>query len=160
MWRRNKVSELLVTGQSQYEIASVLKVSQATINNDIQFLRCKARENMQTHLQDRLPHEYQNCMAGINKVLKMSWDIASKGIEQSSNNNNSNIDSDGTLSSAEMIDNRTRLQALALVNDCYKYKMDLVTNGVVITDAIKFVQQKKEELSKLKNGEKSTSSVF
>jgi hypothetical protein len=29
--------------------------------------------------------------------------------------------------------------------------MDLVTNGVVITDAIKFVQQKKDELSKVNN---------
>jgi hypothetical protein len=46
------------------------------------------------------------------------------------------------------VDEKTRLQALALANDCYKYKMDLVTNGVVITDAIKFGQQKKEELSK------------
>jgi len=49
------------------------------------------------------------------------------------------------------VDDRTRLQALSLANDCYKYKMDLVTNGVVITDAIKFVQQKKEELSKVIN---------
>ncbi len=49
------------------------------------------------------------------------------------------------------MDDRTRLQALSLANDCYKYKMDLVTNGVVITDAIKFVQQKKEELSKVIN---------
>ena len=47
------------------------------------------------------------------------------------------------------VDDRTRLQALALANDCYKYKMDLVTNGVVITDAIKFVQQKKEELNQM-----------
>ena len=49
------------------------------------------------------------------------------------------------------MDDRTRLQALSLANDCYKYKMDLVTTGVVITDAIKFVQQKKEELSKVIN---------
>lgn len=48
-----------------------------------------------------------------------------------------------------ILDDRTGLQALALANDCYKYKMDLVTNGVVITDAIKFVQHKKEELSKI-----------
>jgi hypothetical protein len=34
-------------------------------------------------------------------------------------------------------DDRTRLQALSLINDCYKYIMDLTTNGVVITDAIK-----------------------
>ena len=35
-------------------------------------------------------------------------------------------------------DDRTRLQALSLINDCYKYKMDLTTNGVVITDAINY----------------------
>jgi hypothetical protein len=31
------------------------------------------------------------------------------------------------------------------INDCYKYIMDLTTNGVVITDAIKFVQTNKEK---------------
>ena len=46
-----------------------------------------------------------------------------------------------------MIDNKTILQALALINDCNKYKMDLTTNGVVITDAIKFVQTNKEKLT-------------
>jgi hypothetical protein len=44
-------------------------------------------------------------------------------------------------------DDRTRLQALSLINDCYKYIMDLTTNGVVITDAIKFVQTNKERLA-------------
>ena len=39
------------------------------------------------------------------------------------------------------------LQALALINDCNKYKMDLTTNGIVITDAIKFVQTNKEKLT-------------
>ena len=46
-----------------------------------------------------------------------------------------------------MVDNKTVLQALALINDCNKYKMDLTTNGVVITDAIKFVQTTKERLT-------------
>jgi hypothetical protein len=45
-----------------------------------------------------------------------------------------------------MIDDKTRIPALALANDCYKYIMDLTTNGVVITDAIKFVQTNKEKL--------------
>jgi hypothetical protein len=31
-----------------------------------------------------------------------------------------------------MTDDKTRLQALSLINDCYKYIMDLTTNGVVI----------------------------
>jgi hypothetical protein len=43
-------------------------------------------------------------------------------------------------------DDKTILQALALINDCNKYKTDLTTNGVVITDAIKFVQNSKEKL--------------
>ena len=34
-----------------------------------------------------------------------------------------------------------------IANDCYKYIMDLTTNGVVITDAIKFVQTNKEKLT-------------
>ena len=58
-----------------------------------------------------------------------------------------------------MIDNKTVLQALALINDCNKYKMDLTTNGVVITDAIKFVHTNKEKQSlstkEDKNGEES-----
>ena len=39
------------------------------------------------------------------------------------------------------------LQALSLINDCYKYIMDLTTNDVVITEAIKFVQTNKEKLT-------------
>ena len=57
-------------------------------------------------------------------------------------------------------DDRTQLQELSLINDCYKYIMDLTTNGVVITDAIKFVQTNKEKLtamsSKEDNGSKES----
>jgi hypothetical protein len=48
------------------------------------------------------------------------------------------MDSDnGNSQTITMPDNKTTLQALALINNCNKYKMDLTTNGVVITDAIK-----------------------
>ena len=47
------------------------------------------------------------------------------------------------------------LQALSLINDCYKYIMDLTTNGVVITDAIKFVQTNKEKLMSTENSKES-----
>ena len=56
-----------------------------------------------------------------------------------------------------MTDNKIVLQALALINDCNKYKMDLTTNGVVITDAIKFVRTNKEKLmSKKEIGDKES----
>ena len=78
-------------------------------------------------------------MVGINQVLKICWEIVNK-----SRNVNNDNDCSQTVT---MIDNKTVLQALALINDCNKYKMDLTTNGVVITDAIKFVQINKESLS-------------
>jgi hypothetical protein len=60
-----------------------------------------------------------------------------------------------------MIDDKTKIQALALANDCYKYIMDLTTNGVVITDAIKFVQTNKEKLiSREENGKESKEPVY
>ena len=119
-----------------------LKISQPTVSNDIAWLKEEARKNLENHLQNVLPGEYANCMAGINRVLKMSWDIANNNNHK---NTNSNIDSNKSLS---IVDDRTKLQALALANDCYKYKMDLVTNGVVITDAIKLVQQKMKSYRK------------
>jgi hypothetical protein len=64
-------------------------------------------------------------MIGINQVLNMVWSIVNKSV----------------------VDDKTRLQALALINDCNKYKMDLTTNGVIITDAMKFVQANKERLT-------------
>jgi hemerythrin-like domain-containing protein len=41
-----------------------------------------------------------------------------------------------------------RLAALSLANNCYKFIMDLTTNGVVITDAIKYVQGQMDHLNK------------
>jgi IS30 family transposase len=148
-WRRNKVLELSSQGRSQAEIATILQVGLGTISRDIQYLREQARENLKTHINDRLPEEYQSCMTGLKQVLKLSWDIATKTKTKSNNNENGE-----TLT---MIDDKTRIQALALANDCYKYIMDLTTNGVVITDAIKFVQTNKEKLSiSCKEGDKES----
>jgi hypothetical protein len=72
-------------------------------------------------------------MAGINRVLQLTWKSAEK-----------------------RIDDKTKLQALAQLNEGYKLKMDLTTNGVVITDAIKFVQTSKEELMSKKEDDKES----
>jgi hypothetical protein len=61
-------------------------------------------------------------MAGLKQMLKLSWDIADKSKNYNNDNNQT----------AAMTDDKTRLQALSLINDCYKYIMDLTENGVVI----------------------------
>ena len=138
-WRRSKVLELSSQGHSQPEIARILQISQPTVNRDIGYLRGQARQNLQKHIQDKLPEEYQNCMVGINQVLKICWEIVNKSRKVDNYNGNGQT--------VTMTDNKTVLQALALINDCNRYKMDLTTNGVVITDAIKFVQTNKEKLN-------------
>jgi DNA-binding transcriptional regulator LsrR (DeoR family) len=121
-WRRNKVYDYLVKGVNQTEIAEMLHVSEGTISNDISYLRNLARENIQNHLQDRIPMEYNQCLSGIEEILKYAWVIATKG------------------------DEKTRLQALSLANECYRHKMELITNGVVIDDALKFVSANKDKI--------------
>jgi hypothetical protein len=52
-----------------------------------------------------------------------------------------------TLEIAESTaDPRIKLQARALANDCYKYIMELTTDGVVISDAMKYVESKASNL--------------
>jgi hypothetical protein len=78
----------------------------------------------------------------MNQVLKLSWQIANNyNTKQNGQNHN---DNSNTITTGDV---RTRLQALSLINDCYKYIMDLTTNGIVISDAIKFVQTNKEKLA-------------
>ena len=138
-WRRAKVLELSSQGHNQIKIATNLQVDRSIVSRDMAYLKQKAHENLKTHIQDKLPEEYQNCMVGINQVLKICWEIVNKS---------RNVDNDnGNSQTITMTDNKTVLQALALINDCNKYKMDLTTNGVVITDAIKFVQSNKDKLT-------------
>jgi hypothetical protein len=125
-WRRSQVLELASEGYTQREIASKLQVDLTAVNRDIQFLRHQAQENLQKHIHETVPEEYQKCMVGMKRNLKQTLEIADTAA-----------------------DPRTKLQARAIANDCYKYIMDLTTNGIVITDAMKYVIQKTEQVNTL-----------
>jgi hypothetical protein len=127
-WRRSKVLELSSQGHSEREIASTLQMHPTTVHRDLAFLRRQAQENLKSHIQENLPEQYQKCINGLNQVLKIGWNIV-----------NSDSSSPGN-----------RLQGLALINDSYKYLMDLTTNGVVVTDAVKYIQGQMDHLNKTK----------
>jgi hypothetical protein len=124
-WRRGRVLELSSQGRTEREIATILKVGKTTVDRDLAFLNKQAQDSLKTHIQEKLPEQYQKCMNGLQQVLKIGWNI---------------VHSDSSTAV-------NRLQALALVSDSYKYLMDLTTNGVVITDAIKYVQGQMEYLN-------------
>src|ERR671913_2236582 len=123
---RANVLELSSEGYTQREIASKLQVDLTAVNRDIQFLRQQAQENLQKHIHEVVPEEYQKCMVGMKRNLKQTLEIAE------------------TAS-----DPKTKLQARAIANDCYKFILDMTTNARVISDAMKFVTRKKEQLDTL-----------
>jgi hypothetical protein len=120
-WRRSKVLELNSQGYSQPETAKILQVSLGTVNRDLSIIKQQARNNLQMHIQKTLPDEYHRCLTGLNQVLKTCWYIVNKP----------NITPE----------DKTRLQATAIISDSYKYIMDLVSNGSVITNAMKRITE-------------------
>jgi hypothetical protein len=123
-WRRDRVLELSSQGFSQSDIATVLQVDKSIISRDMAHLRHRAQENLKWHIQQTIPEEYQKACNTLNQVLRMTWSIISK-----------------------TEDEKTRLQALALINDVNKYRTELVTNGVIVNDALRIVQSKMEHLN-------------
>lgn len=123
-WRRSQVFKLWSEGYSEREIGKQLQVSDTTIHNDIVFLTQKAKDNISLYVDNKLPSEYDRCLAGLNSILKEAWDM-SKSTE----------------------DKRERMQALSLAKECYSMKLDLLTNVGVIKEAMRFVTDKKRDNS-------------
>jgi predicted transcriptional regulator len=123
-WRRDRVSELSSQGYSQSDIATVLHVDKSIISRDMAHLRHRAQEKLKRHIDQTIPEEYSKACNTVNMLLKMTWSIAVK-----------------------TEDEKTRLQALALINDVNKYRTDLVTNGVIVNNALQIVQSKLEHLN-------------
>jgi hypothetical protein len=119
-WRRDKVRELSVTGYNQRQIASILKVGVASVNEDLQYLRQQAKQNITNYINDYLPSEYENCLDGLNNILTEAWLMSQDGGNK-----------------------RERMQALTLAKVCYAMKLDLLSSATVIDRAVKFVERNK-----------------
>lgn len=48
---------------------------------------------------------------------------------------------------------RVKLQARAIANDCYKFILDMSTNAGIVSDALKYVSQKTEQVNTLQKME-------
>ena len=119
-----KVIEFHHRVETEREIASILRVGKTTVNRDLAYLNKQARENLQNHIHETIPAEYQKALNSLNQVLRMTWSIVGK-----------------------TEDEKTRLQALALINDVNKYRTELVTNGVIVHDSLQIIQSKMEHLN-------------
>ena len=127
-WRRSKVAVLDSQGHSQPEMASILQVSIGTVNRDLSYLRQQTKSNIRKYIDERLPEEYEKCLAGLNAILREAWNT-----------------------SQQTEDRREKIQALSLAKECYSMKLDLLTNATVVDDAIRFVAEN-EKIKKSKTG--------
>jgi hypothetical protein len=121
-WRREKVQLLVSQGYTQRDIADKIKVSLGTINNDLSYLRKKARENIKKYVDEKIPEEYEKCLTGLNSILRESWSMSDTAI-----------------------DKREKIEALKLARDCYSMRLDLLTNSNVINDSMRFIEKSKEK---------------
>ena len=70
-WRRAKVLELSSQGYAEREIAEKLQpIALVIIHRDLVHLRQQAQENLQKHIHEVVPEEYQKCMVGMKQNLK------------------------------------------------------------------------------------------
>ena len=125
-WRRTKVVEVDSQGYSQHEIASKLQIAKGTVNSDLLFLRRQAQENLQKHIHEVVPEEYQKCMVGMKRTLKQVIEI-------------------GETAS----DPKTKLEANKIAIDCYRFILDMSTNAGIVNDALNYVTHKQEQISTL-----------
>ena len=120
-WRRDKVRELSIKGFNQRQIATTLKVGLASVNEDLQYLRAQARDNIRHYIDEYLPAEYENCLDGLNNILTEAWQMSSDG------------------------EKRERMQALTLAMECYAMKLDLLSSATVVDRAVQFVKNHRSQ---------------
>ena len=126
VWRRTQVLGLSSQGYTHREIVSKLQIAKGTVSNDLAFIKKQSIDNLQKHIHEVVPMEYQKCMTGMKSNLKETLEIANS-----------------------VTDPRVKLQARAIANDCYKFILDMSTNARIISDAIKYVTQKTEQVNSL-----------
>jgi hypothetical protein len=102
-WRRDKVRELTVKRHNQRQIAAILKIGVASVNEDLQYMRQQAKQNITKFIDDYLPAEFEFVLDGVSKILVAAWSIARQ----------------------EDSDKKEQLQALTLAKDCYAM-LDLI----------------------------------
>jgi IS30 family transposase len=122
--------ELAAKGMSQESISKSLGVHPSTTSLDLQYIRCQAQEHLQTHIQDTVVLQWEKSMSGLQQVLQKVWEIAEHSDKTSE-----------------------KLEAYALINNCYKYINDMSTDSTIISNALKFVVDTQKEQESVESSE-------
>ena len=124
---RNKVRELLIREYYQYEISNTLHSSQPTISRDIHFIRNQnTRAVKRKNLDYYYYYEQQNCLDGVQELMKNLWFI---------------IDN-------PKIQDKEKINAMKLMMQCHIIRLKLV-------DSEAFIKQSDDHSDKVKRDEEA-----
>ena len=84
----------------------------------MQFLRQQAQENLQKHIHEVVPEEYQKCMVGMKQNLKHVLEIGEAAT-----------------------DPKVKLEARRIANDCYRFIQEMSTNAGIV-NCVNFCKRK------------------
>jgi hypothetical protein len=125
-WRRNYVLSRLSLGYNQSEIARELHLHPSTISIDAQYLRQKAKDNLQTHIDERLPQQYEESYIGLKYIMRRAYEISNSSKEKTSD----------------------VLHALSLMSEVHDKLMSLEAGGPTLQAAVSYIEKKKQELQR------------
>jgi transposase-like protein len=123
-WRRDIILQKLSQGYSQSEIARELRLHPSTISLDCQFLRHQSAQNIQSHIEERIPMRYAEVNEGLKLLLRKAWQII----------NNPNSKTSEILS------------AITSVANVYDKWLTVSTDEKTVLQAINWINKKKESL--------------
>jgi transcriptional regulator with XRE-family HTH domain len=109
-------------GLSQAEISRKLRVSEASISLDMQYLRSQAKESIKEYVTEHLPEQYRVGLTALDAIIKRAFNI----LETSP-------------------DNREKLQAIELFKDTHLVKLELLSNATAIDSALNYIKDKRQE---------------
>jgi predicted transcriptional regulator len=116
-WRRNTVLEKLAKGYSQARIAKELQLHPSTISLDVQYLKERSRNELKTHLTEKLPWEHARVTNGINDLLQRTHEILDK-----------------------TTDPKMQLQTISVLSGLYSTVMTLATDAGIIEQSMKRIE--------------------
>lgn len=113
-------------------IADHLSFDTSTISCDVAVIRQQSKERLITHLEERLPLEYDVCLGVLKDVRRRAYEIVEK----------------------KETDDKTRLAAIAIVKDSTKDYVDILTHSETVKTAMSWSTRANKELAALDNNNK------
>jgi hypothetical protein len=55
-----------------------MQIPRPTITKDVQYLKQQDQASLQCHIQERIPHVYENCIIGVDKVIRLTSEVVEK----------------------------------------------------------------------------------